>query len=328
MSSLALPAETLADLAAEVRAGLTKKGQKELPSKYLYDEVGSALFEVITVLPEYGLARAGDRLLRGHMSELVARLPAPAAVAELGSGSGKNARLVLEPLARRQKSVVYYPIDLSAAALIQCTRELDDLERVRIAPLERPYLEGLAEVAARRNAKDHLLVLFLGSNIGNFDRAVGEEFLADVRRALRPGDALLLAADLEKPVPLLLSAYDDSLGVTAAFNINLLARINRELGANFDLSRFRHLARYNRDERRIEMHLKSTTDQTVRIPGAGITVAIRKGETLWTESSHRYRREELVEMATRAGFRCQAQWVDEGWPFAHSLLVADPRFGG
>ena len=155
-----------ADLAAEVRLGLTQEGQKELPSKYLYDEVGSALFDVITLLPEYGLSRADERLLRKHAEAMVRPLsPAPVVVAELGSGSGKKTRWILQALARRQ-TTMYYPIEISPAALSQCTKELSQLDRVSIVGIERAYLEGLASVAANRRAGQRLLVLFLGSTIG------------------------------------------------------------------------------------------------------------------------------------------------------------------
>jgi len=310
-----------ADFAAEVRAGLTKTGQKELPSKYLYDEVGSALFEVISVLPEYGLTRADERLLRNHAESIVRRVPSPALVAELGSGSGKKTGWILEPLSRRQRTT-YFPIEISPTALAQCEKELRHLDCVSIVGYERPYLDGLLAVAARRRHDEHLLVLFLGSTIGNFDRPAGEEFLKEVRRILCPGDALLLGTDLVKPVPQLIVAYDDPTGVTAAFNLNLLARINRELDADFDLSRFRHTVRYDEVERRIEMHLRSTCDQTVRVRKAGFTVKLAKDETIWTESSHKYSSDEVIHMARRIGFCCDAQWVDLEWPFAQSLLIA------
>lgn len=314
---------SIADFAGEVQSGLTQGGQKELPSKYLYDEVGSALFEVITLLPAYDLSRADERLLRQHAEEMVRPLfPAPVVVAELGSGSGKKTRWILQALARCQRTT-YYPIEISPAALSQCTKELGQLDRVSIVGVERAYLEGLASVAADRRPGECLLVLFLGSTIGNFDRPVAERFLADVRRALRPGDALLLGTDLEKPVTQLLPAYDDPLGVTASFNLNLLARINRELGADFDLRAFDHLARYNVSERRIEMHLLSRCYQRVSIPGAGCVVFFSSGETIWTESSYKYRTTEVVQMALRTGFRPEAQWVDEKWPFAESLLIAE-----
>ena len=310
-----------ASFGAEVRAGLTKAGQKELPCKYLYDEVGSALFEVICALPEYGLTRADERLLRRHAEEMVSRVASPVLVAELGSGSGKKTRWILEALSRRQPTT-YFPIEISPTALAQVEKELGRIDSVSIVGFERPYLDGLVAVAAGRKAGEHLLVLFLGSTIGNFDRPAGEEFLAEVRRILTPGDGLLLGTDLEKPIPQLIAAYDDPLGVTAAFNLNLLARINRELDANFNLSQFRHLVRYDERERRIEMHLRSICQQAVEVRKAGFSVTFAKDETIWTESSHKFRPEEVVKMAERTGFRCEAQWVDAEWPFAQSLLIA------
>jgi len=309
------------EFATEVRLGLTRSGQKELPSKYLYDEVGSALFDVICLLPEYGLWRAGARLLRCHAKELVERLDPPTIIAELGSGNGRNTRHLLEALARKQRTT-YYPIDISASALLQCARELSSIESVSVVGFEQAYLDGLQEVAARRRKNEQLLVLFLGSTIGNFDRPAGDEFLRRVREILHPGDCVLLAMDLIKPVPLLLRAYDDSIGATAAFNLNLLARINRELGADFDLSRFQHVARWDDAERRIEMHLRARDDQDVYIPGAGIRVRFRAGETIWTESSHKYTLEEVSQMAARTGFGCDIQWVDGEWPFAQTLFTA------
>jgi L-histidine N-alpha-methyltransferase len=313
---------SVADFAAEVRQGLTQRGQKELPSKYLYDQVGSALFEAITVLPEYGLTRADERLLRRHAEEMVQPLlPAPVVVAELGSGSGKKTRWILKALARLQQTR-YYPIEISPTALAQCTRELSQMDCVSVVGFEQPYLDGLLSVAASRRPGERLLVLFLGSTIGNFDRPAGEQFLRQVRHRLNEGDALLLGTDLEKPLAQILAAYDDPLGVTAAFDLNLLARINRELGGNFDLANFKHLGRYNAEERRMEMHLVSLRPQNVEIPGAGCSVFLAQGETLWTESSHKYQTQEVVEMADRSGFRCEAQWTDQEWPFAQNLLIA------
>ncbi|MBZ5513582.1 MAG: L-histidine N(alpha)-methyltransferase [Acidobacteriia bacterium] len=309
------------DFAEDVRVGLERDGQKELLPKYFYDDVGFALFEVISQLPEYGLTRADERLLCRYAAEMIDGFPSPVVVAELGSGSGKKTRWILEALCRRQPTS-YFPIEISASALARCQQELADLESVRIEGLPREYLDGLLEVAARRRPDQRLLVLFLGSTIGNFDRSAGERFLKEIRDILEPGDGLLLGTDLEKPVDRLLLAYDDPLGVTAAFNLNLLARINRELNANFDLTQFEHFVRYNYPERRVEMHLRSTTDQRVRIPGADLTVRLRKDETIWTESSHKFTTREVAEIARRTGFHCTAQWVDKEWPFAESLLLA------
>ena len=248
------------EFASDVRDGLTRPGQKELPSKYLYDEVGSALFEVISHLPEYGLTRADERLLQRHAGEIVARLDAPVAVAELGSGSGKKTRWILEALSRWQRTF-YYPVEISKSALVACERELSDIDSISIVGFEREYLDGLVEVAAHRQRNQHLFVLFLGSTIGNFDRLAGIKFLAEVRRILEPGDSLLLGTDLEKSNVQLLKAYDDEIGVTAAFNRNLLARINRELGADFDLTQFVHVARINREARSIPSSASRCTFQ-------------------------------------------------------------------
>ena len=310
------------EFAEEVRLGLTKTGQKELPSKYLYDDIGSALFEVISHLPEYGLTRADDRLLRRHAQEIIERVPGPAVVAELGSGSGKKTRWLLEALSRRQRTF-YHPIEISRAALIRCQQELRDLDSVSILGYEREYLDGLVEIAAHRKRGQHLFVLFLGSTIGNFDREAGMEFLAAIRRILRPGDSLLLGADLEKPAYQLTAAYDDELGVTAAFNLNLLARINRELDADFDLDQFVHEVQVNSQARSVEMHLRSQRAQSVTIPIANLVVSFEEGETIWTESSHKYSAEEIFDMAGCAAFRCDAQWIDSEWPFAENLLIAE-----
>ena len=318
----AITANLTYEFAADVRAGLTKPGQKELLSKYLYDDVGSALFEVISRLPEYGLTRADERLLRRHAGDIVERMATPVAVAELGSGSGKKTRQILQALCRRQRTS-YYPIEISPTALAMCQRELSDIDCISILGFEREYLDGLLEVAAQRRTGQHLLVLFLGSTIGNFDPMAGLRFLNQVRRILQPGDSLLLGTDLVKSSAQLLAAYDDELGVTAAFNLNLLARINRELDGNFDLAHFEHVAKINHQSRSVEMHLRSVRRQTVNIPAAGVAVEFLEDETIWTESSHKYYLEEVCQMSRTAGFRCDVQWVDDQWPFAENLLVAE-----
>jgi len=223
---------------------------------------------------------------------------------------------------RRRQPTTYYPIEISPFALAACEKELGQIDLVSIVGYEQPYLEGLRTVAERRAEQDHLLVLFLGSTIGNFDRDAGETFLREMREILQPGDTLLLGTDLEKDVELQMQAYDDPAGVTAAFNLNLLAHINRELGADFDLSCFRHEALWNFAERRIEMHLRSTRRQTVHIPAASLRVMLDEDETIWTESSHKYQAEEIPEMAARTGFRCEGQWIDAEWPLAQNLLIA------
>ncbi|MGA2352141.1 MAG: L-histidine N(alpha)-methyltransferase [Terracidiphilus sp.] len=310
---------TVDSFAEDVRNGLGQPGQKELPSKYLYDDIGSALFEAITHLPEYGLTTAEERILREHSDDIADHLTAHGMVVELGSGSGRKTRQILEALAQH-KSMTYCPIEMSSSALVSCERALDDLAHVSILGFETEYLDGLSKAVARREPGDAVVVLFLGSSIGNFDRGPAEEFLRKIRQAIEPGDMLLLGTDLEKPLTQLIPAYDDSLGVTAAFNRNLLARMNRELGGNFDLSKFEHVAFYNARERRIEMHLRSIEAQTVTIDDANFT--LRCDETIWTESCHKYKRNEPEEMGRRTGFECVAQWMDREWLFAESLLIA------
>jgi len=308
------------EFAREVKAGLTNAAQKTLPCRYFYDDVGSALFDAITCLPEYGLTRADTRLLQCHSAEIVARVHGRIVLTELGSGNGAKTRPILERLGNRQ-DVTYYPIDVSLAALDRCVRELAPL--ANIVPLKENYLEGLEQVAEQRRLGETLLVLFLGSTIGNFRPEAAIDFLARVRARLEPGDALLLGTDLVKPDQQLLSAYDDPAGVTAAFNLNLLGRINRELDGDFDLHQFDHLARYDAEAQRIEMHLLSRCDQTVSIHKADLVVDFHAGETIWTESSHKFRPDQIASIARAAGFRLEKQWIDDEWPFAESLLKAE-----
>jgi L-histidine N-alpha-methyltransferase len=310
-----------AEFASDVRTGLSKP-QKELHSRYLYDELGSALFDAITFLPEYGLTRADERLLETYAGEIVAALDGPLEVIELGSGNGRKTRGLLKALRVVQEDVVYYPIDVSSEALARCSREVSGLADVRA--IEDTYLAGLDLALARRRPGQQVLVLFLGSTIGNFERGCAQAFLGDLSRHLQPGDALLLGADLVKSSERLVLAYDDPTGVTAAFNLNLLGRINRELNGNFDLRAFRHVARYNEQERRIEMHLHALADQDVTIATADFSVRIRAGDTIWTESSHKYTLAELPLLAARAGFRHRMHWVDQEWPFVEALWTVQP----
>jgi L-histidine N-alpha-methyltransferase len=305
---------------ADVCAGLGKAGQKELYSKYLYDDLGTALFDAITLLPEYGLSRADVRLLRVHGRELPKRAFRPSVVVELGAGSGEKAREIL-PYIVAEQQLIYSPIDLSAAALLRCQRDLDDFCGLKTVPIQDSYVRGLASASKLRTPGTSIVVLFLGSSIGNFEPHVAESFLRAVRRNLFFGDVFLLSTDLVKPVERMLPAYDDALGLTSAFNLNLLARINRELGADFNLKKFQHEARYNAAEQRIEMHLRSTEKQTVNI-NHSISVDLQEGETIWTESSYKFRPEQVRLMSEGAGFSCESQWIDSEWPFAQSFLRA------
>src|SRR5215467_7434615 len=322
MRSQTVHTDTIREFAVAVSDSLGKVGQRELPSMYLYDELGTALFEAITLQPEYGLTRAELRLLSRHAGAIVEHLPPPVSVIELGSGSGRKTRWILEALADREP-IAYFPIDVSAAALLKCHQELGHLGSVSMVGLERSYLEGIQEAAAHRQGHQTLLVLFLGSSIGNFDRPAEEHFLQELRRHLKPGDALLLGTDIVKSVADMLLAYDDPTGVTAAFNLNLLARINRELGGDFLLRHFEHDVRYEEQNRRIKMHLRSTRNQTVSIQEADFACTLREGEMIWTEACHKFRVEEILSLARRTGFLCEAQWIDTEWAFAENLLIAN-----
>jgi L-histidine Nalpha-methyltransferase len=307
------------EFARDVRAGLTRAEQKTLPCRYLYDEVGSALFEAITVLPEYGLTRADTRILEAHAGELAELLPPNTLVAELGSGSGAKTRPILEKINQRQIAV-YYPIDLSQTALARCAVELGTTAAV--VPIEASYLDGLRQVAERRAPGQTLLVLFLGSTIGNFEPEAAIDFLLAIRLVLQAGDALLLGTDLVKPVEQMIAAYDDAAGVTAAFNLNLLARINRELGADFNLRQFEHTARYTPEAQRIEMHLRSREYQIASIRGADLIVDFVPNETICTEVCHKFVPDQICAMGKTSGFRLEAQWTDPEWPFAETFFRA------
>lgn len=311
--------ESLRQFASDVRQGLCRAGQKELPSSYLYDELGSALFEAITLLPEYGLTRADQRLLERHAPKIAAAFPQSPLVIELGSGSGRKTRHILQALGQ----VRYCPVDVSSAALEQCQRELAGY--AEITPMLSSYLSGVREAIQLRKAGQPVLLLFLGSTIGNFNPTPAAEFLSSLRGMLNAGDALLLGADLVKPIDRTLLAYDDPTGVTAAFNLNLLGRMNRELRADFDLRRFAHEARYNEREQRVEMHLRVEESHRVRIREADFHLDFTAGETIWTESSHKFTLPDVANMAETAGFDLGEQWVDREWPFVEALLHAGPR---
>ncbi|MGH9358987.1 MAG: L-histidine N(alpha)-methyltransferase [Terriglobia bacterium] len=311
----------LATFAVDVREGLSRPGQKRLPPKYFYDEVGSALFEVITLLPEYGLARADERLLECSAPAIAAQSSSAWLVAELGSGTGRKTRRILETLAAGGP-VTYCPIELSRPALTRCVKELEGIEGVRLQPVEMDFLDGMKRVTTSRRSDEHVAVLFLGSSIGNFDPAPATDFLRSIRGELIRGDVMLLSTDLVKPAEQLRLAYDDPAGVTAAFNLNLLARINRELHADFNLSQFRHHAFYSEAAQRVELCLRSTRRQTVSIRRLELTVQFERWETIWTENSYKYRAADVVRMSQEAGFRCEDQWIDGEWPFAQTLLAA------
>ena len=310
-----------AEFAADVRRDLALV-PKQLQSKYLYDALGSSLFEAICRLPWYRITRAEHQLLVAHAAEIVAELgEEPSTIVELGCGSGEKLVVLAEALQRSGGSARVHLIDVSSQALEQTEQRLTPLEHVSVVGHQSTYEVGLRHATEMRDGSDPLVVLLLGSNIGNFDTPAAGTFLRRIRRVLQPGDLLLLGADLVKPVRDLQLAYDDPLGVTAAFNRNLLVRINRELGGTFNLAAFAHRAIWNRDEQRIEMHLVSRTAQDVTIAAADASVAFRAGEHIWTESSYKYEPDQIERMGEDAGFALRAQWIEESARFALSLMV-------
>ena len=312
----------VAEFAADVERDLAL-APKQLQSKYLYDALGSSLFEAICRLPWYRITRSETDLLARHAGSVVAALgDGEGTIVELGCGSGEKIVLLAEALERRGASAHVHLIDISSQALEQSEQRLNRLRHVSVVGHWSTYEEGLRLAVAARHPDSTILVLLLGSNIGNFDPPAAAQFLDRIRATLAQGDLLLLGADLVKPERDLLLAYDDPLGVTAAFNKNLLERINHELGGEFDLAAFDHQAVWNGDERRIEMHLVSRTNQCVRITATGATVTFKCGERIWTESSYKYEPDGIVEMGAEAGFAARDQWVDREAGFALTLLGA------
>src|SRR5438874_919106 len=282
---IGLEQRPVSEIVGDVFEGLTKT-PKSLPPRLFYDAAGSALFEEITRLPEYYLTRTEAALLQQYSGEIAKRVGANVSVIELGAGTAAKTGTILKALSQRQLRVDYHPVDISVSELEVATKSLNgSYPRVRVHPVATNYVadsEFLESVSGRK------LVLYLGSSIGNFEPEEAQQLLQRMRTHMNPGDYLLLGTDLVKDTGVLLPAYDDAQGVTARFNKNILARINRELGGNFDLDLFRHVAVWNPKRSRIEMHLESTLDQMVKIKLLGLDVPFKKGEHIHTENSYKY----------------------------------------
>jgi L-histidine N-alpha-methyltransferase len=307
-----LPAE---DVGAEALAGLLAP-RKMLPPKLFYDEEGCRLFAAITRLPEYYLTRTELALLPTVATEVARRLAPGAALVEYGASSERKAEIVLDAL---RDPVAYVPIDVAAAALADVTARLSRRRpALAVLPLAGDFLRpfDLPPTLAGRPR----LGFFPGSTIGNLDPPAAVRFLGEARRTLGPGAAFLVGVDLRKDPAVLLPAYDDAQGVTAAFNLNLLRRLNREAGATFDLDAFAHRAIWNDAESRIEMHLESLRNQVVQV--AGRMVRFARGETIHTENSYKYAPEAFTALARQAGWRAEAAWADSAGLFSLHLLAS------
>jgi len=297
-----------AAFAAAVRAGLLAT-PKTLPWPYFYDERGSRLFDQICELPEYYLTRTEDALLEQNADALVAGWPAPPTFVELGSGSATKTRRLIGAGLRRYGTLHYVPIDVSLTFIEQSASSLQDaFPELRVTGHVGDYHSELARVTERISGPK--LLIFLGSSLGNYEPENAAALLRQLAWVMGPDDRFLLGTDLDKDSAVLEAAYDDAQGVTAEFNLNLLARINRELGADFSLDRFGHRARYRADLGRVEMHLISLAAQTVTIPGTRLTVTFTEGETIHTENSYKYTVAGLHSLAAEAGLEEEAAWTD------------------
>jgi dimethylhistidine N-methyltransferase len=310
-------------VAAAVRRGLTSR-PKSLPPYLLYDELGSSLYERITELPEYYLTRTEREILRACATDIVVRARGtavrPLGIVELGAGSASKTEILLRAVLDRQATCEYVPIDVSPAAIEHARNRLAvELPRVSTRPLVMTHQRA---IGALRGLKGPQLVLFIGSSIGNFEDAEAETLLRALAGALGPGTSLLLGTDLRKSPRVLVPAYDDAAGVTAAFDKNVLSRINRELQGCFELDRFRHVARWNERESRIEMHLESSERQDVCIHALELRVHFDVGETIHTESSIKYDLPRVEGLLARAGFAIETTYYDDARTFAVHLARA------
>lgn len=309
----------LAAFARDVRNGLTCH-PKYLSCCYFYDGEGSLLFEEICALPEYYLTRAEREILQARADDLLAQFSVPLTLVELGSGSAAKTRLLIEACLKRHGTLRYVPIDICRVILEQSSQQLvKEYPGLEIIAIAAEYRDGLRHLQAL--SADPKLILWLGSNVGNFHRPEAVRFLQEVRGTMTTGDSLLVGIDLRKERAALERAYDDSQNLTAEFNLNLLARINRELGGHFDLDAFEHRAIYNEDPGRIEMYLVSKEDQQVRIDSLDLQVSLSAGEAIHTENSYKYSFAEIESLAAASAFQIRSQWLDNQRQFSVNLLA-------
>lgn len=310
------------DFARDVRRGLTASA-KWLPPRWFYDDLGSSLFDAICFLPEYYVMRAEAEVLTSFRQEIVTSLGPDVRLVELGSGTARKTRLLLELLTEQQPDLEYVPVDIDAAMLDRSGRDLlREYPALRVTAISSDFHRPSVPLSLLPPTRARTVLLFLGSTIGNLSPDEAVAMLRDLRSALGPGDGLLLGADLRKDRTILEPAYDDPLGVTAAFNLNLLGRINRELGGAFDLRAFRHRAFYDEPHGRIEMHLVSSRDQHVRIAALDLEIEFTGGESIHTESSYKHDDATLAALAQAAGFTVAHTWTDARRWFADVLMVA------
>ncbi len=313
-------------LGSEVYRGLTSS-PKTLSPWLFYDSAGSALFEEITELPEYYPTRTERSILAGHAEEIVAAAAGDRRLTmlELGAGTATKTGLLLKAAVERQGAITYYAIDVSHTALAEAKTRLEsELPGVRVEPIVADYTDGFEQIRlSNAGGFARRLVLYIGSSIGNFSPEQALDLLRQVRAQLGSGDGLLLGVDMVKDERLLLAAYNDSAGVTADFNKNVLTRINRELGANFDLNLFSHKAIWSPCHSRVEMHLESLVAQRVSIAELGLDLCFARGETIHTENSYKFTRQRAAAMLAQAGFKIRGRWTNPRQWFSVYLAGAE-----
>jgi L-histidine Nalpha-methyltransferase len=320
MRTIMTPSTTASSSFAEDVRHHLQLTPRQLPSWYLYDALGSALFDAICELPWYRITLAETRLLARHREDIFKSVPGLTRIIELGPGDGRKLRTFVDGTS---EPLIAHLVDVSPLALARAAHALSEALHVEVATHKASFEDGLAEAAAMRGeSEDRTLVLFLGSNLGNFDPPASAALLDRIHESLAPGDALLLGADLVKPEQDFLFAYDDPLGVSSAFNLNILLRINQELGGNFNLRAFRHRAVWNPACSRMEMSVVTTKPQHVRIESIDLELNLDEGEAIWTESSYKYTPQGLIEQLDHAGFTPVAQWLDREDKFALTLTRA------
>jgi dimethylhistidine N-methyltransferase len=309
----------IASFADDVRTGLGVRPYTLAP-KYFYDDLGSAIFDAITRLPEYYLTRVERDLLATYGSQIVASFDEPLELIELGSGSAVKTRLIIEAILRRQERLTFHPIDISPDALIESSHALlASHDALSVSAYASDYFALLR--SQRLFTRGRALALYLGSNVGNFEPAAARELFTLLGDALHAGDGLLVGYDLKKDASVLELAYNDPTGVTAAFNKNLLARINRELGGTFDLSAYSFFARYDAEGGAIRSYLRAERPQTVDVPGAGVSASFETGDTIHTESSYKFAREDMLGLVAPGGFTERTTFTDAAARYALTLFV-------
>lgn len=309
------------DFSADIAYGLSRKN-KFIHSKYFYDKNGSYLFDKICDLPEYYLTKKEMQILSEINKDLLEHLDGHNMVVELGSGAATKTRHIFETLSLLHQRIEYYPIDISDIVRESSQRLQDEFDNLHITGIVDQYENGLDYI---RDISGKKLIVFFGSSIGNFDHAEATEFLKKVNLAMNKGDLFLLGIDLVKNKEILERAYNDSEGITRQFNLNLLCRINDELGGNFDIDSFEHVAIYNLQAKRIEMYLESKAEQQVSIQDLGMTINFRAGERICTEYSYKYTIPQIRTMAKKAGFQIKSIWTDKQDYFALALFLKEPK---